>query len=163
LDRKRLDRCIESVFKREDGENYYSEEEEAALWEQQRLHAETLPYPENVEYLQQCAEEARQKAQRSFVHAFLLGLATRTMEAHLIKGKDTTLGDVIDHLGIDGYVDAVAAQLRSEGYGDPITIQSPDDVDVDGNYKAIVPLATVLDYFRREAKQLKNKEDRDAA
>jgi hypothetical protein len=90
-------------------------------------------------------DEAKQKAVDSLVHAFWMDLESDVMGCHLIRGDQTTLSDVIEHLGVDGFVDAIGEELHKQGYMDPVTIG-------EGEYSRSYPRAQVLDYFQRQAK-----------
>ena len=158
LDRKRLERCIASVWKTLDS-NYWNEEEDKALWQQQLRHAETLPYPENVAYLKQCADEAKALAIKTLVRAYLAELDSRVLKANLIHGEKTTFGEMIDHLGVEGFVDAVRAELRKDGHLDAVSFKN----DVDDQLQATYPTEQVLDYFRRQAKAIASKSSVEAA
>jgi hypothetical protein len=154
LDRKRLGHCVHQVLKSLDPDDYYDEAEEQALDEQELRHASTLPYPENVEYLHKCAEEAKQKAIRVSAKSYVNQLNLRVMEANLINGDKTMFGDVIEHLGVEGFVEAVRAELRKDGHKATVTIRPSDGGDM---YVATHPIEEVLGYFRREAEMCKRR------
>jgi hypothetical protein len=151
LDRKRLGRCVHQVLKSLDPDDYYDEAEERALDEQELRHAETLPYPENFEYLRECSEATHRKAIRMHERCYVDELNLRVMEANLIHGEKTMFGEVIEHLGVEGFVDAVRAELRKDGHEATVTIRRDDEV------LATYPVEQVLGYFRREAEMCKRR------
>jgi hypothetical protein len=56
------------------------------------------------------AHEAGLEADKAAVHAFLLGLETRVLKRYG-KNDETTLTDIIQQLGVEGYVQAIREEL----------------------------------------------------
>lgn len=114
IDHKRLARCVEIVWKRNNP--CIDTDEWDAEWEQLLAVSEDVPVEEVKKAMSRFLEEKRAEIEKAQFHSYVLTVECRVMEQHLIHGDKTTLAEVVRALGVDGYVAALEAELLKDGY-----------------------------------------------
>jgi hypothetical protein len=146
-DVKRIKRAVDTAWKRADRDCGISDKaEEEALWEQQKAHMETLPREEALEYARKLEDEARLKLMQSAVRCYRTQIMGRIMGLNLVKGPQTKLGDVVAHLGVEGFVKAARAEMEKDASGSVVVIGN------DKWWEFPAPIEDMLIYFGKVAK-----------
>jgi len=151
LDALRLKRCVDIFWRRSDP-YHFDQAEEAALWEQQKLHAETLPYPENVAYLKECAAQTKAEADRRAVGAFILELHLRVLFERQTVTRETTVEQALTVLGVEGFVAGIRDELVKDGIVHGNVVEIPGCNETQGPFR--YALTDVLKAQRRWAQAM---------
>lgn len=116
LDPKRVQRCVEIVWKRMIPD-YYDAAESEAEWQQLLAGIEDLPAPEALAIMDRYLAKEKEKLERRRQRLYETNLILRVMQQHADDHK-TTLPDLVQKLGVDGFVEAFRAEMLKDDYQD---------------------------------------------